>query len=197
MQEPLTQTSLATRYLTLPSGEKAVIRPIGTQDSHLLTEALDHLSPESRYQRFFFPKHCFTQGELNQLTHSDGIVHLALGMATLDEQNNEKEPLAVARCVRDTPTQTEAQIAIVVADQWHGQGLGTIMLEDMSVRALSVGITHWRAHYLSRNEAVRQLLQKVALRLSESSEGDGILSGLFELTHPVKLDAEQTQRSET
>ena len=93
----------------------------------------------------------------------------------------------MARCVRDTPTQTEAEIAIVVADQWHGQGLGTLLLEEMSVRALSVGITHWRAHYLSENKAVRQLLQKVAVRLSESSEGGGILSGLFKVTPPVHL----------
>ena len=53
-------------------------RPLGPGDRALLAGFFTHLGPESRYRRFFGPKHELTPRELDWLTAIDHVNHEAI-----------------------------------------------------------------------------------------------------------------------
>ena len=64
--------------------------------------------------------------------------------------------VGVARFVRTGPA--EAEPAVVVADDWQGQGVGSLLMTRLAERALEEGITHFNAMVLASNpEAIAVL----------------------------------------
>jgi len=166
-------------YLTLKGDIKVKVRPVDASDGTRLQQGLKALSPTSRYQRFFFPKHCFSQSEIEYLTHSNDA-HLTLGMISLKE-GQESEALAVARYARHKHPSHVAEMAIVVADDWHRKGVGKVMIRILAQASLEAGITHWQAFYLSHNTGIKKLLLTCSSKESEKSEGQGVSMGIYKL----------------
>src|SRR4051794_10016869 len=65
--------------------------------------------------------------------------------------------VGVARYVReDDPDLAEA--AITVADEWHGRGLGTTLLNELAERAREEGVRKFTAYVLAKNDDMIDLL---------------------------------------
>ena len=76
------------------------------------------LSDESRYRRYHGVKGDLTRGDLRRLTEVDGVTHVAcVAVDAADEID------AVGRVVAD-PDGRHAELAVVVADDRRGEGLG-------------------------------------------------------------------------
>src|SRR3954469_19212440 len=95
------------------------IRP---EEKDGLVAGLGRLSERSVYQRFLAPKPRFNASELRYLTEVDFVDHYAL-VAVL--ARSPEVVVGVGRWVRSTETPTDAEIAIVVADDLQGRGVGT------------------------------------------------------------------------
>ncbi len=169
------------RGLQLADGTPVLIRPIEPGDGAALAEALERLSPASRYQRFLSVVKQFTPAQLEYLTHQDGVNHIALGMAVTHPDGSTPTPIAVARCIREEAGSDLAEAAIVVADEWHGRGVGTLLLQCLSARAWEAGIRRWKALMLAENAAALHLFDKVATRRSQHPEGIGVVELLYDL----------------
>src|SRR5688500_14752946 len=125
-----------TEHGALPDGTPVLIRPLIPEDAPLVAEALAHLSQESRYQRFLAPVERLTPAQLEYLTRVDGSDHIALGMALAPRRRGETpQPIAIARSIRDRSRPEEAEVAVVVADEWHRRGVGSLLLTKLSERA--------------------------------------------------------------
>jgi acetyltransferase len=140
------------------------IRPIRPTDKSALQDALEHLSPESRRQRFLSAKNRLSSSELRYLTEVDGENHLAL----VAEQDGEI--IGVVRCVRDILRPHRAEVAYVIADEHQGKGLGRRMLLELADLAADHGILIFTASMSADNVAARRLLLTLGEPLSEFTE---------------------------
>jgi len=145
--------------LVLAPGVEVLIRPIRPTDKALLVRGFERLSPEARFQRFFAPVVRLNESDLAYLTEVDHRKHEAL--VAIDPEDGEM--VGVARYIRTTPYRDrEAEVAIVIADNWQGKGLGTALLSRLATRAREEGITHFLAVILADNADATELFENFA-----------------------------------
>ncbi len=114
------------------------------------------LSPQTVYRRFLSPIARLDQLERLRLLDLDGIERTALAAVV------DGDIVAVARYARDRAHTADAELAIVVADAWQGQGLGTRLLRALADAALSAGIRRFSFVTLPDNRAAVRLLKRLA-----------------------------------
>ena len=148
----------AGRRVVLRDGSKVVIRQVRSADAPLLADGFARLGPESRRLRFLRRKDELTPAELRYFTDIDHHDHEALG--ALDHAGGRG--VGVARYVRDTSDPQAAEIAVTVADDWQGRGLGTELLAQLSGRARAEGIHRFTALVSADNAAMAGLLRSVS-----------------------------------
>lgn len=155
--------------VALSPGVDVLIRPIRATDKALLGEGFERLSPQSRYQRFFAPVVKLSESDLVYLTEVDHRDHEALVAIDPDEG----DLIGVARYIRTSPRRDrEAEVAIVISDDWRGKGLGKALLSRLATRAREEGVTHFLAVILSDNEKATDLFENFAPKKTHVSRGD-------------------------
>jgi RimJ/RimL family protein N-acetyltransferase len=134
-------------------GTEVAVRPIAPADADALRDAFERLSLQSRYERFLSPMDHMSTAMVRYFTEVDHHDHEAL--VAFDPVDDRL--VAVARFVReDNPEVAEA--AITVADDWHGRGLGTAMLNEIAERAREEGVKRFSAYVLARNDDMIDML---------------------------------------
>jgi GNAT superfamily N-acetyltransferase len=121
-------------------GTELLIRQVRPDDKRLIAEGMEHLSPESRYRRFFRPLDHLSQRDLVYLTEIDHTDHEAL--AAIDPESGDL--VGVARYVRGAEPHL-AEVSVVVGDPWQRRGVASALLERLAERAREERITHFVA----------------------------------------------------
>ncbi len=129
--------------------------PIAPQDKPLLAANFERLSEESRYRRFFTVKEELSAAELDYLVDVDHSDHEAI--IAIDPSSGEA--LGIARYVRATDDGQVAEVAVTVADDWQGLGLGHALLDRLTYRARREGVRRFTALIQSDNRASLGLLE--------------------------------------
>jgi GNAT superfamily N-acetyltransferase len=160
----------------LSDGKEVLIRQIRPEDKAGLRQGFERLSPESRYRRFFSLSPTLTDGQLRYLTELDHHTHEAL----LAIDPDSRYGLGVARFVRATENPATAEVAVAVADDWQGRGLGTALLQELAVRARAEGIARFSASVLAENDAALQFMLKLG-QPRVTGRNQGIVELLMEL----------------
>jgi RimJ/RimL family protein N-acetyltransferase len=142
------------------------VRPIRPSDRHALLRAFERLSDESRYRRFMSPKSRLTERELDHLTDVDQVTHEALVAFGPDG-----DMLGVARYAPWPGRAGVADLAITIADDWQGRGLGTELARQVVEAARGNGITTLTASALWENHGARRLLRRLGFRPCRSEGG--------------------------
>ena len=137
------------------SAPHVAIRPIEPDDRDALARGFDRLSEQSRYRRFLSPRGPLSQAELSYLTEVDHRDHEAL--VAVDPEAGEG--VGVARFIRSSEDPAVAELAVAVADDWQGQGVGSLLAAELAKRARDEGITCFTALALAENDAILGLLQ--------------------------------------
>ena len=131
------------------------MRAIEADDKPALIGLFDHLSEQSRYQRFLTNVSELSDSELRYLTEVDHHDHEAL--VAFDQGG---AAVGVARFVRlDDPALAEA--AVTVADEWQGRGLGTALTRLLAERAREEGVERFAALLLAGNEQIHDVLSSL------------------------------------
>lgn len=155
--------------VALAPGLEVLIRAIRPTDKLLLAEGFEQLSAQSRFQRFFAPVLRLNDSDLVYLTEVDHRKHEALVAVDPDEGNL----VGVARYIRTSPYRDrEAEVAIVIADQWRGKGLGKALLARLATRAREEGVTHFLAVILADNTGATDLFENFAPKKTRVRTGD-------------------------
>jgi RimJ/RimL family protein N-acetyltransferase len=147
-----------------------LLRRITPEDKDALVAGLGHLSERSVYQRFLSPKPRLTSSELRYLTEVDFVDHYAL-VAVL--ARSPKVAVGVGRWVRSTDAPADAEIAIVVADDLQGRGVGTQLGRALTDAARARGIERFTASMLPSNQAAHRLFAKISSQL-QTVRHDGV-----------------------
>jgi GNAT superfamily N-acetyltransferase len=152
---PLTdEHGLEPDSAVLRDGSRVHIRQARRTDRDLLVRGFERLSPESRYRRFLTPMHELDERTLRYLTDLDHRDHEA--MFALDESG---EGVGAARYVRSAVRPETAEVAVAVVDDWQARGLGTLLLQAISVRARDEGVRTFTALMLASNHEMMDLFE--------------------------------------
>jgi GNAT superfamily N-acetyltransferase len=139
-------------------------------DSALVGDMFERLSAQSIYWRFFSPvsRPDLLERLVQQLDHRDREAVGAVAGGRL---------VGIAQYVR-RPPDTQAQLAVVVVDEWQRQGLGTRMVAALAQRAIEEGIDSFSVDIQGDNYGALKLFKRVApgARLSYSGGvGEGVI----------------------
>ncbi|HXD67586.1 MAG TPA: GNAT family N-acetyltransferase [Solirubrobacteraceae bacterium] len=146
----------------LSDGRVVVIRPIRSDDVDRLRAAHGRLSPLSRYRRFMTAKPYLSAADAAYLSIIDGRDHYALVATFADGPEAEEAIIAVARFVRLPRDPAAAEFAIVVGDDWQGEGLGRELMGRLVDAAVAHGVRRFDATMLADNVAIQRLSEQFA-----------------------------------
>jgi GNAT superfamily N-acetyltransferase len=165
---PSEQLVLIGAPIALRDGSRIRIRRLRDSDSELLLRGFRRLSPESRYRRFLTPTPKLSERTVRHLVEIDHRDHEAL--IAVDEECDEGA--GVARYVRNEARPTAAEVAVTVVDDWQGRGLGTLLLEAITMRAREEGVDTFTALMLVENREMMDLLRRLgAVRVVDRAAG--------------------------
>jgi RimJ/RimL family protein N-acetyltransferase len=139
------------------------IRPIQPSDAPALIKAHDHLSDETRRRRFFRPHPVLTPQEADFFSNVDHVDREAFVAV------EGRYIIGVGRY--DRVDDSAAEVAVVVGDEFQGQGIGTKLMRRLAERATEVGITRFVADTMGDNQAAIRLVRHTAPRRRSSFEG--------------------------
>jgi len=148
---------MAAGSATLKDGTPVVVRPVDASDRQLLEEGFQQLSERSRYQRFFRVIERLRDEELDFFVNVDHDEHEALGALAEDGQTG----LGIARYIRLAPHSPAAEVAIVVADDAQGKGVGRVLMDALAERARSNGVQRFVAQTGAGNRPLRRLMERL------------------------------------
>lgn len=148
------------------------IRAIRPDDRDRLHDHFKALSPQSIYFRFMGIRRDLSPDDLTHLTNLDFKSHVGLA-ATLTENGRERF-IGVGRYICGADPH-RAEVAFAVLDEFQGHGIGTLLLEHLSLIADANGVTQFEADVLGEN---RQMLEVFAHMGFEShrSMDSGVVS---------------------
>ena len=130
-------SSLGTEErLTLVDGRSVVVRPCREGDADGIAALVGGLSVESRAMRFGAARGGLSRDEARAMAAPPGSG--GAGLVALAGTEAERV-VALARYHRQ-PGAAEAELAVAVADAWHGLGLGTGLVERLRERAAADGL---------------------------------------------------------
>jgi len=152
----------------LRDGSQVLIRPVRSTDAPLLADGFARLSARSRRMRFLTNKSTLSAAELRYFTEVDHHDHEALGALSPADGGRG---VGIARYVRDREDSQAAEIAVTIADDWQGRGLGTELLARLSDRARQAGIRRFTALVAADNAAMARLLRNMGAELTDSGFG--------------------------
>ena len=135
---PLSRRS-TSRPWTMKDGTPVTIRPIRPEDEPLMVRFHETLSERSVYLRYFHLMNLeqrIAHERLTRICFIDYDREMALVAERRNPETGEREILGVGRLSKIHGT-NEAEVAVLVSDQWQGRGLG----KELLARLLLVGAT--------------------------------------------------------
>ena len=145
---------------TTSDGVSIALRPVHHDDEPLLQDLFAHLTPEDVRFRFFAP--------MRELSHA-----LANRLLTLDDDRQlalvalyKGAPLGVARYAATGPGKESAEYAIVVRSDWHGRGVGYLLLTRLIDAACEHGIGELVGIVLRENHLMLDMCRELGFAIA-------------------------------
>ncbi|HXF61249.1 MAG TPA: GNAT family protein [Caldilineaceae bacterium] len=154
---------------TTRDGYPLSYRLIRAADARLLIDLFDRLSPESRRRRFHANlEHLSGEAKWERASALANVDNRTLGGAVLAIERDAdgcEQVVGVARLARppDQPHSPEAEVAVVVRDDFQGRGVGSELLRRMARLAQQMGVRTLVAEIEADNEAALRLFRGLAL----------------------------------
>ena len=153
---------------TAKTGVEMVLRPIRPEDEPLIVAFHDRLSEKTVVQRYFTALDLTARTAHERLTRIcfiDYARELAL-VAEADDPTLGKTIGGVSRMIRQEDG-LSATLAVVVADDFHGQGLGEALMRRALIAAHAECIFRVLIHFLPQNMTMHALARKLGFALTE------------------------------
>ena len=173
------------RTWRLASGESFSLRPVRHDDGALEEAFVSGLSRESRYQRMLSGGFKVTPEWIESMTHIDYHRHMAFAVTKVSD--GEEQFVGVGRYVVDAST-SSADVALVLADAWQGQGLGCRLLDTLLEHAASAGVRQAVGVVLATNVAMLRLARSMGFAV-DAEPGDATVRRISKQL--ATLDAQQ------
>jgi acyl-CoA synthetase (NDP forming)/GNAT superfamily N-acetyltransferase len=141
--------------LVLRDGSVAVVRPTTAADRKAIAGFFHNLTAESRRKRFFVASEPSPDIVARLCDSTDPSRNLTL--VALRRRDGELQPIAVASYAATEPATAEA--AFAVADDLHGKGVATALLERLATIAYGQGLDRFEATTLADNREMLEVFR--------------------------------------
>lgn len=155
-------------WVTLENGMRVEVRPIRAEDAPLITSFHTHLSEESIRFRYFHHKADLTKRDLSMLASINYDRQMAF-IAEHHRDDGSKEMLGVVRVWND-PDNIRTEFSIIIRDDLHGQGLGSLLMNKMIRYCKSVGTLEMVGKVMVDNHPMRALMKHLGFRMRYNME---------------------------
>ncbi|MEI6411436.1 MAG: bifunctional acetate--CoA ligase family protein/GNAT family N-acetyltransferase [Bacteroidota bacterium] len=156
-----------TKTVRLKNKKEVLFRPIRSEDEPMEAELAQKASRESLYFRFFGYVPGIDHRFLSRLTHIDYDREMAI-VAQVEEDGVPKI-VGEVRIVGDGWRES-AEYAILVADKWHGLGLGGMLTDFIIEVARAQGYKTITASFLKYNGSMRRLFERKGFTIGPGDE---------------------------
>lgn len=169
-------------HLVFKEGKAWTIRPIRPEDIEQLQSFIRGLSDESRYMRFVSMMRELTPKMLARYTYVDYHRELALVATTTvpdpDNPEGDKEIIiGLAHYLRNADG-VGAEYALVVSDEWQGNGLGRKLMTKLLDEAKAQGLVYIEGVILAKNRPMLNLMTSLGM-INESDPEDPTMRRLW------------------
>ena len=155
----------------LEDGTPVKIRPMKPEDEPLVADFLAACSDETIYFRYFRRIRNWTHDMLIRFTQND--YDRELGLMAVGAPPGPEVMMGVSRLVTTSDRQ-DAEFALIVADAWHGKGLGSKLMERLIQVAREMGVKRLKGDVLSENHPMLALMSKLGFVLSKDEGGETV-----------------------
>jgi acetyltransferase len=166
-----------TRYVapwTMKDGNEVTIRPIRPEDEPALVRFHETLSERTVYLRYFHLMNLEQRIQHERLTRICFIDYdreMALVAERRNPETGESEILGVGRAMKIHGT-TEAEVAVVISDQWQGRGLGKELLARLLIVGADEKLSKLTADILPDNRGIMRICEKLGFTLKHSLDDE-------------------------
>ena len=129
-----------------------ILRPLLPDDRERIIEAFRRLSPESTYFRFWTSFRGANPTFIDRLCAEDQGQHAS--WIIVIENNDDVPGVGGGSFWRSGEHSDSAEVSFTVADEFQGQGAGTILLAAIWEHAYSIGIRKFVAEVLDENHVM-------------------------------------------
>jgi acetyltransferase len=147
---------------TLQDGLVVIIRPIRPDDAARLQEGFTHLSADSIYYRFLDSTKQITDEQARRLSNLDYVNQMAL-VATITEDGEERLVGVARYALVGDKSPGAAETAVIVRDDYHGRGLGTILYTRLIEYAQQHGVQVFVATVHQSNTRIMKFIRRSGL----------------------------------
>ncbi|GAB4261445.1 MAG: GNAT family N-acetyltransferase [Methylomicrobium sp.] len=156
------------QHYQLPNGMNICIRPIRPEDAEMEKDFVHKLSERTKYFRFMQALQELTQDMVVRFTQIDYDREMAFIAVT--EDGGLPTELGVGRYMVN-PDGHSVEFALVVADDYHGMGIGSRLMKTLMQAAKYKGISFFEGEVLSINKPMLSLVKKLGFTI-EPIPGD-------------------------
>src|SRR5271166_6102774 len=166
-----------TRYLhgwKLADGTPVTIRPIRPEDEPLMINFHKSLSEETvhlRYFGFLKGETLITHERLVRICFSDYDREIALVIERIQPGRDQRQIIAVARLIK-AHCANEAELAIVISDDWQGRGLGRKLLGDLLTIGRTEDLERIVGYILPENYVMQRICNKLGFEVRYDTTQD-------------------------
>ncbi len=157
----------ANVYALLADGTTIEIRPATPGDQALVLAMHQAMSPDNEYRRFFSLNKLSAEREAERVCRAPGPDHAAL----LALRNGDLVGVGTYEVTREGKA---AEIALAVADDMHGRGVGTLLLEHLVSAASGQDLSIFTGPVLAENAEMLKVFADAGLRARRQIE-DGVI----------------------
>ncbi len=158
----------------LRDGTRVALRPILPEDEPLLHDLAAHMTPEDLRLRFFVPVHGLSHELAARLTQIDYDREMALVAM------HDGTVLGIARYFAD-PDRLTAEFAVAVRSDWHGRGVGYLLLNRLIEIAAAAGIGELIGEVLRENRTMLAMCRELGFHLVADSADPSLVRAVRRL----------------
>lgn len=179
-------TAIAPCDVVLRDGSTLHVRPAVPADRDAVLGLFEHLSVESAYNRFA-AAHKPTCADARKVCEGDDRT-----VALVAERSGAI--VAAVHYCRDPHHPDRAEVAFTVADELHGLGIATRMLERLTTAARERGIAWFDAYVVDGNDRMLQVFADSGFTVVKTREG-GMLHVILSLAETALHDERSAIRA--
>jgi GNAT superfamily N-acetyltransferase len=155
---------------TLNNGVAVTVRALRPDDRDKVADAVRGLGRESIYYRLFSHRSELTEAGLDRIMRFDPEREVVLIVTR--GSGAEEMVIGSARYVVLSPE--SADVAFMVEEDFHGQGIASRLLRHLATVARDQGITTFEADVLADNRAMRGVFTRTGWPMQTRREGGAV-----------------------
>lgn len=152
---------------TLKSGAPVTVRALRPDDRERVAAAVRGLDRESIYFRLFSYRNELTEAGLERLMRFDAAREVVLLVVAADGT-----VIGSGRYVVTQPG--TAEVAFMVEEDYHGQGIASLLLRHLARVATAQGIREFEADVLAENKAMLAVFARAGWPMTKARDGDAV-----------------------